>query len=471
MGAIIMNWIPLPALVLLLLFNNGTSQSIVKTLPGYSGTLPIKLETGYIGVGENDETQLFYYFVESANNPKTDPLLLWITGGPGCSGLSSLVYEIGPLSFDVTNFDGSLPSIILNPHSWTKVANIIFIDWPAGTGFSYSNTSKGYYSSDTKSAKDNYTFLRKWLLNHPMFIKNRLYVAGESYGGKLVPMVAMEILLGNEAGLHPRMSLQGYIIGNGLTDPIIDYNERIPYAHRMALIPDEYFELAKVSCDGKYDNPDPNNMQCLLALQPIKECLNQINEAQILEPKCKYIAPKPGDFGWDQTFLEDDSVDHLVLPASEQDRMWCRTKTYATCYVWANDPSVQEALYIRKGTIGYWTRCNQSLSYEENQESVLHHHKIFSKKGYNVLIYNGDHDMLAPYMGPLKWIRSLNMTVDDDWRPWHVNGQIAGYTLKYKKNAFNLTFVTVKGAGHTAPEYKPKECLAMLHRWLSIRPL
>ncbi|XP_022857868.1 serine carboxypeptidase-like 18 [Olea europaea var. sylvestris] len=351
--------------------------------------------------------------------------------------------EIGPLAFDVANFDGSLPSILLNPHSWTKVANIIFIDWPVGTGFSYSNTSRGYSSSDTKSAKDNYTFLRKWLLSHPMFIKNRLYIAGESYGGKLVAMVAMEILLGNEAGLHPRMSLQGYIIGNGLTDPNIDYNERIPYAHRMALISDGYFDLAKVSCDGKYDNPDPNNLQCLLALQPIQECVNQLNKVQILEPKCEYIAPKPDDFGWDQTFLKDNSVGPLVLSASKQDRMWCRT--YATSYVWANDPSVQEALHIRKGTIGDWRRCNQRLSYDVNQQSVLHYHKIFSKKGCSVLIYNGDHDMAAPYMGPLKWIRSLNLTVDDDWRPWHVNGQVAGYTLKYKKSEFELTFVTVKG--------------------------
>ncbi|CAA3014297.1 serine carboxypeptidase-like 18, partial [Olea europaea subsp. europaea] len=128
----------------------------------------------------------------------------------------------------------------------------------------------------------------------------------------------------NKAGLQPQMSLQGYIIGNGLTDPNIYYNERIPYAHRMALISDEYFELAKVNCDGKYDNPDPNNVQCLLALQPIQECVNQINHAQILEPKCKFIAPKPDDFGWHQRFREEYFVDHLVLPASEQDRTWCR---------------------------------------------------------------------------------------------------------------------------------------------------
>ncbi|CAA2995904.1 serine carboxypeptidase-like 18 [Olea europaea subsp. europaea] len=426
MGVITMNWIRLHALLLLLLFNNGTSQSIVKTLPGYSGTLPVTLETGYIGVGENDEVQLFYYFIESENNPKTDPLLLWMNGGPGCSGLSSLVYEIGPLAFDVVDFNGSLPSILLRPHSWTKVANIIFIDWPVGTGFSYSTSTRGYSSTDTKSAKDNYTFLKKWLLNHPMFIKNRLYVAGGSYGGKLVPMVAMEILLGNEAGLQPPLSLQGYIVGSGLTDPDIDYNERVPYAHRVALISDEYFERAKVSCNEKYVNHDPKNEQCHLALQAIEECVNQLNLGHILEPRCKFLMPKPDDFGWDHTFLEDNSVDHLLLPTSKEDRLWCRTENYAKSYFWANDPTVQEALHIRKGTIGDWTRYNRSLSYKLNQESVLHYHKIFSEKGYNVLIYNGDHDLAATYMGTLKWIRNLNLTVDDDWRPWNVNGQVAG---------------------------------------------
>ncbi|CAA2999083.1 serine carboxypeptidase-like 18 [Olea europaea subsp. europaea] len=457
-------------LLLQLLFSKAASEFNIETLPGYSGTLPVKLETGYIDVGETEEVQLFYYFIESESNPKTDPILLWLTGGPGCSALSGLFYEIGPLAFDVADFDGSLPSIHQNPYSWTKVANIIFIDWPVGTGFSYANTSKGYSSSDTKSAKDNYTFLRKWLSNHPVFMKNRLYVAGDSYGGKLVPMVALEILKGNEAGFHPRIFLQGYIIGNGVTDPNIDYNERIPYAHRMALIPDEYFESAKISCDGKYYNPDPKNLQCLYALRPIQESIKNVNGGHILEPKCKIIAPKPDELGWDQTLVEDDSIDHLFLP-SKIDGLWCRPQTYATSYIWANDPIVQEALHIKKGTITDWTRCNHSLSYEHNIESVVQYHKILSKKGYEALVYSGDHDMGVPYMGTLKWIRGLNLTIDDEWRPWNVNGQVAGYTRKYKKNDFYLTFVTVKGAGHTAPEYNPEQCLAMLDRWLSLYPL
>ncbi|ONK81841.1 uncharacterized protein A4U43_C01F33420 [Asparagus officinalis] len=72
--------------------------------------------------------------------------------------------------------------------------------------------------------------------------------------------------------------------------------------------------------------------------------------------------------------------------------------------------------------------------------------------------------MAIPFMGTQAWIRSLNYSILDDWRSWHVDGQVAGYTRKY---SHNLTFATVKNAGHTAPEYQPKNCLIMFDNWIS----
>ncbi|KAJ6433729.1 hypothetical protein OIU84_017432 [Salix udensis] len=89
---------------------------------------------------------------------------------------------------------------------------------------------------------------------------------------------------------------------------------------------------------------------------------------------------------------------------------------------------------------------------------------------------SGDHDMTIPYIGTHEWIESLNLTIKFDWEPWFVDGQVAGYTMLYAYNeldyiTYDLRFATVKGGGHTAPEYRPEQCLAMIDRWFDYFPL
>ncbi|KAJ0682867.1 putative peptidase S10, serine carboxypeptidase, alpha/Beta hydrolase [Helianthus annuus] len=136
------------------------SQSIIKNLPGYFGDLPFKLETGYVGVGKNEEVQLFYYFVESQNNPEVDPLICYIPGGPGSSALLAFLYEMGPLSINADNGTTNA-TLVLNENSWTKMASIIFVDIPAGTGFSYAKTKVAWVSSDSIVANLAHDFVKK----------------------------------------------------------------------------------------------------------------------------------------------------------------------------------------------------------------------------------------------------------------------------------------------------------------------
>ncbi|KAL0302396.1 UNVERIFIED_CONTAM: Serine carboxypeptidase-like 18 [Sesamum calycinum] len=164
-------------------------QRVVQTLPGLPDKLPNTLETGYIGVGENEEVQLFYYFFESEGNPENDPFIFWITGGPGCSGLSVILMEISTFVVDFPNCPGDPTTLKLNEYAWTKSASILFIDQPAGTGYSYSNTLKGYITNDTLSTRLCYDFLKKWLIKHPQYLKNPLYIVGESYSGITIPLI------------------------------------------------------------------------------------------------------------------------------------------------------------------------------------------------------------------------------------------------------------------------------------------
>ncbi|KAJ6754865.1 SERINE CARBOXYPEPTIDASE-LIKE 18 [Salix purpurea] len=345
---------------LLLLSNVAASKSIINSLPGFVGNLPFVLETGYIGVGESEAVQLFYYFIASERSPEEDPLVLWLTGGPGCSALSGLVYEIGPLSFDYAKSSGGgEPVFALNPYSWKKIASIIFVDAPVGTGFSYSTTLEGYDVSDTLSAAQTCEFLRKWLVDHPEFLTNPLYVAGDSYSGIIAPIIVQEISDGNEVGDQPTMNLKGYVLGNPVTDDEIDTNSIVPFAHLKALISDELYESFMKNCKGEYLNPDQSNASCMEDILAIKECIGKLFTGQILEPLCKTISPKPIAMKLDPRFLIADDTDTL-LSSPHVPRPWCRHFNYVYIYKWANDETVQDALHIRKGTKKHWERCNKT---------------------------------------------------------------------------------------------------------------
>ena len=95
------------------------------------------------------------------------------------------------------------------------VANVLFLESPAGVGFSYSNTSSDYnQTGDRITAKDAYIFLINWLERFPEYKSREFFITGESYGGHYVPQLAYTILLLNNITNYTVINLKGIAVSS-----------------------------------------------------------------------------------------------------------------------------------------------------------------------------------------------------------------------------------------------------------------
>ncbi|GLJ08390.1 hypothetical protein SUGI_0087870 [Cryptomeria japonica] len=467
-------------------------KALITSVPGYDGSFPSKHYGGYVTVDEAHGRYLYYYFVTSQGNPAKDPVVLWLNGGPGCSSFDGFVYEHGPFNFEAaTNGSGNLPKLHLNPYAWSKVSSIIYLDSPSGVGFSYSRTANDYNTGDFKTAKDTHTFLLEWFEEYPEFQSNPFFIAGESFAGIYVPTLASEVSKGIVAGLTPALNFKGYMVGNGVTDPTFDGNALVPFVHGMGLIPNSLFEETQDACKGNYRYS--TSASCSTKLNEIDELVYRLNEYDILEPcyhetEVQDIVVSQHNLPESYKQLGETKKPHPVrrrifgrawpLKAPVADGIvptWPQLSESVPCIddrvakVWLNDESVRNAIHAgTKATCGEWDLCTGRINYNHDAGSMISYHANLTSKGYRALIYSGDHDMCVPFTGSEAWTRSLGYAITDKWHPWFVNGQVAGYTQGY---ANNLTFATIKGSGHTVPEYKPAEALAFYTRWLAGEPL
>lgn len=97
------------------------------------------------------------------------------------------------------------------------VANVIFLESPAGVGFSYSNASTDYMVGDKRTAEDSYTFLVNWLERFPQYKTRDFYITGESYAGHYVPQLAYTILSKNKITNQTVINLKGIAVSSSMT--------------------------------------------------------------------------------------------------------------------------------------------------------------------------------------------------------------------------------------------------------------
>ncbi|KAJ0390891.1 hypothetical protein P43SY_011876 [Pythium insidiosum] len=183
-------------------------------------------DAGYVTM-PNKNDKFFYWYVEATRDATNAPLVLWLSGSPGSSGLTSMLTENGPCTIndDLTTKP--------NPHSWTNEANMVWLDQPTGVGFSFST-----HPDETKTAKQDvganiYWFLQGFLAKHPELENRDVFLAGEGYAGHYVPLAAHYIQKQNEIAENKPIKLQGVAIGNGFTNAEAQYTHMATMADRL----------------------------------------------------------------------------------------------------------------------------------------------------------------------------------------------------------------------------------------------
>ena len=82
------------------------------------------------GSSTKDESlKLYFLMAESRGDPDTDPLVIWLNGGPGCSSMLGLFTENGPYNFKFDAEHVKDPFVLeKNDFSWNSEANVMYVD-------------------------------------------------------------------------------------------------------------------------------------------------------------------------------------------------------------------------------------------------------------------------------------------------------------------------------------------------------
>ncbi|KAG2645323.1 hypothetical protein PVAP13_2KG363470 [Panicum virgatum] len=323
---------------------------------------------GYYRLPNTHDARMFYFFFESRGH-KDDPVVIWLTGGPGCSSELALFYENGPFHI-ADNL-----SLVWNDFGWDKASNLIYVDQPTGTGFSYSSDSWDTRHNEAAISNDLYDFLQAFFAEHPEYAKNDFFITGESYAGHYIPAFASRVYRGNNNNEGIHINLKGFAIGNGLTDPAIQYKAYPDYALDMGLITKSQFnrinkivptcEFAVKLCGTS------GTVSCLAAYFVCNTIFSAIRT--IIGSKNYYDIRKPcvGSLCYDFSNLEK-----FLNKKTVRESLGVGDIEFVSC-----SPSVYEAMLLD------WMR-NLEVGIPELLENDI-----------KVLIYAGEYDLICNWLG------------------------------------------------------------------------
>ncbi|XP_042455344.1 serine carboxypeptidase-like 45 [Zingiber officinale] len=431
-------------------------QDKISKLPGQP-QVTFQQFSGYVTVDQQKKRALFYYFAEAEMDPSsTKPLVIWLNGGPGCSSLGVGAFsENGP-------FRPSGEVLVRNEYSWNKEANMLYLEAPAGVGFSYSTDSSYYQTVDDKmTARDNLIFLQHWFEKFPRYRNRDLYITGESYAGHYVPQLAqLMVEFNKEAKIF---NLKGIAIGNPVLDFATDFNSRAEFFWSHGLISDITYRIFTSACNysryvGEYYRGTLSPVCARVMSQVTRETSRFVDKYDVTLDVCissvlsqsLVLSPRQVPENID-VCIEDETVRYLI-----------------------NRKDVQDALHARLAGVTKWTVCSSVIQYEPLDLEIPTITLVGSlvRTGIPVLVYSGDQDSVIPLTGSRSLVQKLanemGLKTTIPYRVWFEGRQVGGWTQAYGDI---LSFATIRGASHEAPFSQPERSLVLFRSFLQGRSL
>ncbi|KAJ5689753.1 hypothetical protein N7462_004145 [Penicillium macrosclerotiorum] len=428
----------------------------VHSLPGAPDGPLLKMHAGHIEVDPESNGNLFFWHFQNRHIANRQRTVIWLNGGPGCSSMDGALMEVGPYRLKDDH------TLEYNKGSWDEFANLLFVDQPVGTGFSYVNTDSYLHELDEMSAHFM-IFLEKFFELFPEYERDDIYIAGESYAGQHIPYIAKAIKERNKVAEQDGKSkwpLRGILIGNGWISPADQYPSYFEFAGREGLIKEgtqtyRQVEALNSVCVSKLNAPGGKD---LVNSNECEEVLKGLLQLTVKDKKCTNM--------YDIRLTDSYPSCGMNWPPDLENM---------TPYLRRMD--VIQALNINPAKMSGWTECSGAVSsafMAANSRPAIKLLPGLLESGLSVLLFSGDKDLICNHIGTetlihnMKWLGGTGFeTSPGVWAPrhdWTFEGEPAGIY----QHARNLTYVLFYNSSHMVPFDQPRQTRDMLDRFMKV---
>nr|CAG8434478.1 10771_t:CDS:10 [Entrophospora candida]CAG8536382.1 346_t:CDS:10 [Entrophospora candida] len=294
--------------------------------------------------------------------------------------------------------------------SWNEYANVLYVDQPVGTGFSFTD-SDGYLNNLTQ-----------------------VYLAGESFAGTYIPYIAKAILDRNHARKTPDYHKYNAYYTYAVDQNIMDEKTKAAAYEQLGICMKDLQESLAIhvySCE---------KVLVTISREGTREtCINQydIRDHNDSYPSCGMNWP-------------------YELP---------------TIYKYLRRPDVVDAIHANTNKLK-WAECNSKVGIGFDQDMSPPSVTLMPDllKQINVLLYNGDKDLICNIYGTQDMVKKLEWNgykgfKDAVSKPWYINDKVVGEMTTER----NLTYIVVYNTSHMVPYDAPVETMDMIYRFIGIR--